>query len=58
MFWSLLIATVGWSLNFTKYIHMGLSGFSFAALSDIMRASETATNINDEATSCIGNTAR
>jgi hypothetical protein len=45
-------------LNFTKYIRMGLSGFSFAALSDVMRASETATNINDEATSCIGDTAR
>jgi hypothetical protein len=54
VFWSLLIAAMGWSLSFTKYTYMGLSGFSFTALSDVMRASETATNIDDKATSCIG----
>jgi hypothetical protein len=35
----------------------GTQRVSFAALSDVMKASETATNIDDEATSCIGNTA-
>ena len=48
---------MGWSLNFTKYTCMELSGFSFTALGDVMRASETATNIDDEATSRIGDTA-
>ena len=44
----------GWSLDSTKYTRMELSGFSFTALSDVMRALETTTNIDDEATSCIG----
>jgi hypothetical protein len=48
---------MGWSLNSTKYTRMGLSGFSFTALGDITRGFETATNIDDEATSCIGGTA-
>jgi hypothetical protein len=45
---------MGWSLNSAKYARMGLSGFSFTALDDIMRGFETATNIDDQTTSCIG----
>jgi hypothetical protein len=35
------------SLNSAKYARMGLSGFSFTTLGDIMRGFETATNIDD-----------
>jgi hypothetical protein len=50
----LLIATMGWSLNFTEYTRIGLSRFSFTPLGDVTKAFEAATNIDDEATSCIG----